>query len=185
MVLSVLIGLLAAVPAVAKKDKGEYMERFLARGYTIASAAGGTSIVEIGIKRWSTDEERTALLTALADGGSQALAGALGKQDDLGFIRFDTGRQTLRYAREYLAPDGQGRVIMLATDRPVGLVEWAERFRTMQYTVSIVELQLNAKDKGEGTIIAGAEVKLNKEEGTLNIENYAVQPIRLTSVRPK
>ena len=89
----------------------------------------------------------------------------------------------LRYAREFVQ-DGR-RVIVLATDRPIGPLEAIRRpTRTYDYQLSLITLDLGEDNTGEGVMVAGAQVGINEETGTLEIKSVGTQPARLTNVRP-
>ena len=65
-----------------------------------------------------------------------------------------------------------------------------ERFvRTMRSrshaprTFSLIELRLDEKNEGDGTLAVGVEMKYDKEKNTLVLENFSSEPVRLTRVR--
>jgi len=176
----------AALPAIAAgvpQDK----ETFRATAQAIGTGLNGQTTVIISISRWSTDEERNALATVLAEQGSNALADALAEQEETGFIRFPQtpGRQPsvrLRYAREF--PHADGRTIILATDRPIG---WAEAVarpqRTINSQISLIQLDVDADGRGEGVMAVGAELLIDPDSNTLTVSNISSQPVRLVNVR--
>ena len=148
---------------------------------------GGQTSVLISISRWSTDAEREELLRILAEEGDKALADALEKQDETGFLRFPGGRTQfpsvrLRYAREFVN-EGR-RQIVLGTDRPIGLLEAARRPRTYDYQLSLITLDLGEDNRGTGVMAVGVQMGLDEETGALEIKNMGTQPVRLTNVRP-
>lgn len=170
-------------PAGSAQDR----EDFRATAQAIGTGPSGQTSIIISITRWSTDEERNALATVLADEGSNELAKALNKQDETGFIRFPQLRSQfpsvrLRYARE--VPNGDGRTIILATDRPIG---WAEAIvrpqRTANNLVTLIQLNVDAEGNGEGVMAVGVELIIDQETNTLSISSVSSQPIRLVNVR--
>src|SRR4051794_5604553 len=76
--------------------------------------------VDIAVERWSTDDERDRLRTALMQRGQGALLSELEKiRPRAGYIRSPSSiGWNIYYAREHTMPDG-GRRIILATDRPM------------------------------------------------------------------
>ena len=155
--------------------------------YSGAGPSGQTTVI-ISISRWSSDEERNELATVLVEEGSNALADALNDQEEVGFIRFP-GMQTrfpsvrLRYAREFR--QGDQRVIILGTDRALGWVETMRQpVRTRDARISLIQLTLDADNRGDGVMMVGAELEIDSETNTLSITNVATQPVRLTNVRP-
>ena len=93
-------------------------------GQVVTTAPDGPSgqvAVLISITRWSTEEERSSLLAVLAEDGTEPLADALGKQEEVGFLRF-LGAQTrfpsvrLNYARQFMS-DGKRNIVLATTGR--------------------------------------------------------------------
>ena len=144
----------------------------------------GTSSVNISVRRWTTEEERQSLLEILRSGGSSAVAQALPSREDLGFIVFDDGRMTLRYA--YATIEGDERRVVLVTERPIGAAEVRGRLRTLDYPLSIIKFRVNEGGKGgEGTITLMAEIIFDEETGTLATKSYSAQPLRLVSIKSR
>jgi hypothetical protein len=156
-----------------------YVARFSGRTYVLGQT--GTAVVRIGVSSWSSDEERGELLGALKDGGTKGLTTALEKAADHGFVTVGKSRQTLRYARLF-EQDGLRRIIV-ATDRPIGAAEVMKYRRTQEYTVSLLELRLPEKGKGEGTLAIGVALTYDAEENVIEIENFGSQAARIVSVK--
>jgi hypothetical protein len=148
-----------------------------------------TATVDIRIERWSTDEERQALLSILQEEkdrfrANEALLRALQKMPKAGFIRTpNTLAWDLRYARQNSMEDG-GRQIVVATDRPIGFWEARNQPRSMDYPFTILELRLNKENRGEGKMLAGTQIYIDPKTKNLVLENYGQQPVRLNEIRP-
>ena len=141
----------------------------------------GTAQVRVRISSWSSDEQRAELLGALKEGGTKALTTALENAADHGWATVGSSRQTLRYARMF-EQDGLRRII-LATDRPLGASEVMKYRRTQKYTISLMELRLPAKGKGEGTLAIGVELTFDPDENVIEIENFGSQAARIVNVK--
>jgi hypothetical protein len=147
-----------------------------------------TATVDFKIERWSTDEERATLLAILKENkdkyrANQALLKALQKMKKCGYIRTpDRLAWDLRYARQATMEDG-GRQIVLGTDRPVGFWEARNQPRTMDYPFTVLEIRLNKENKGEGKLLAGTQIYIDKNNN-LVLENYGIQPVRLNEIHP-
>jgi hypothetical protein len=147
-----------------------------------------TATVDISIERWSTDAERDALLAILVEEkdrhrANQALLKALQKMPKAGYIRTpQTLAWDLRYARQNPMEDG-GRQIVVATDRPIGFWEARNQPRSMDYPFTILEMRMNKEDKGEGKMLAGTQIYIDKKTKSLVLENYGQQPVRLNEIR--
>jgi hypothetical protein len=143
--------------------------------------SAGIVRVEIGIDRWSTAGETEHLLSIFNEQGPKALLAVLQKTQRVGYIRTPGSLSyDLRYARELPQPDG-GRRIVLGTDRPMGFFEASEQPRSAEYPFTVIDLQLNALNRGSGSL--SYATKLSSVGGILVVENFADQPIRLTDIK--
>jgi hypothetical protein len=157
-------------------------------GFAINMNAGPrTATVDIVIERWSTDEERDTLLAILVEEkdpyrANDKLLQALQKMPKAGYIRTpQTLGWDLRYARQHPLEDG-GRTIVVGTDRPIGFTEARNRPRTMDYPFTIAEFRLDKNDRGEGKILAGTRLLIDKNR-QLVLENYGQQPVQFNEIR--
>ena len=139
--------------------------------------------IDIVINRWSTDQERDQLLSTLREGGTDGLLRALQKiKDPAGYIRTPSSiGYPLRFARQITMADG-GRRIIIATDRYVSFLEATTQPRSVDYPFMLVDIRIGADGKGTGKLMPLAKVTAN-EDHTVEIENYASEPVRLTEVR--
>jgi hypothetical protein len=92
--------------------------------------------------------------------------------------------ENLRYSRHRVNEDGQQQIV-LATDRPLAMVETWRSTRTRRYNVTVVVLTLDAEGRGEGQIMTGSELTWDEANNQLIIEHFASEPVRLTSVRQR
>jgi hypothetical protein len=144
---------------------------------------GGSSTVEILVTKWSSDADRTRLVSTLMDQGENKLLDVLQKMPRVGYIRANGGLgYDLHYAHKTPGEDGGARVI-LATDRRIGFWEAANQTRSMDYPFTVIELHLNNDGEGEGKMSLATKVIGNKETNTIVLENYTTQPVLLQSVR--
>jgi hypothetical protein len=176
----------AALLATATLSGQNMKESFT--GFAINMNSGpSTATVDITIERWSSDAERDALLAVLTEEkdpyrANDKLLHALQKMPKAGYIRTpQTLAWDLRYAHQNPLDDG-GRRIVVATDRPIGFREARNQSRTMDYPFTIVEIRLDKNDKGQGKILAGTRLLIDKNNH-LVLENYGQQPIRFNEIR--
>ena len=54
----------------------------------------------------------------------------------------------------------------------------------MDFSITLVVLNLDAEGNGEGQLTLGNEIIFNKETNTVEISNAGTQPIRMTNIRP-
>ena len=184
-VIAGLMLVLITSPAVAK-DKNKSIERYKANA--IVQTGGGASMAEINIYRWSTDQERAELLQAIKDATNdkrqaRKVAQALRGQKKTGYA-FMANKQgyPLRYARAFDMGGGK-RQIILATDRPVSFQEAYNQTQMGDFDVSLIILNLDENNKGDGVLSLGTELKWNDKEGKIEMTNVSSQPIRLGDVR--
>jgi hypothetical protein len=159
-------------------------ERFTALAVNMSNVGrSGAGTIDIAVDRWSTDAERDRLMTVLMEQGADKLLDVLRGMRRVGYIRSPNSLgYDLHYARRTPLPDGGERVV-LATDRPVGFWEAVNRPRSLDYPFTIIELHLNANGEGEGKLSLATKIVADKDSKTIVLEDYANQPVLLTSVK--
>lgn len=200
--------LLATVSAATAQEMEE--ESYQAWAVNMSNVhPGGTTTLQIHVTRWSTDEERQKLFTALVEKGRDGLLDTMNDLEETGWIRLDhrpenagtnpramrgrrgmapatgTGRKTfpserLRYAREFRIEDK--RRLVLALDRPIPYWEAVNQPRTIDYGLTMIVLDVDQEGEGEGRMAIGVQLTLDKEKNVLEIENFATEPVRLMEV---
>lgn len=145
-------------------------ETFQATAMGQSTQLGRMYNVNILIQEYSTAEDQQALLEAFHSKGMEGLSNALGKMKAKGRLSI-TG--TLGYDVTYIRsfPTATGRKIRIATNRAIRFGEaWADG-RSMDYSLSAVELEINNDGKSTGILLPACRFKLDKENH-LAIENY-------------
>jgi hypothetical protein len=142
-----------------------------------------TESLEIVINRWSTDAEHDKLLDVLENKGSDRLLDALQVlKPRAGYIRTTTSLGwDIQYAREHPLPDG-GRRVVFATDRPMSFFELRNQTRSSEYEFMLCEIRLGKDGTGEGKLATLAKISYNKAKNQIEVENYGIEPVRLTRV---
>lgn len=160
--------------------------RFTALAVNFDAPAGApiSGTLDVNITRWSTEAERERLFAVLLEknGGKQLLdllrdmkpVGSLSTPGNIGY--------DLRYASHTGAPGGADSVLAI-TDRPIGFGELATGARTLDYPFTVVELKVNSAGKGEGRVLIGARLAMDRLSKTLIVEDYNIRPVKLTSVK--
>jgi hypothetical protein len=148
-----------------------------------AGAASRADTLEIGIERWTTDEEHQRLHDILVEHQQDKLMAALQKiRPRAGFIRTTTSLGwDIQYAREKEMPGG-GRRIVFLTDRPMSFYERSTRPRSAEYEFIFAEIRLGPDGKGEGKLATAAKVYYDSVARQVQIEDYGTEPVRLTQV---
>jgi hypothetical protein len=86
------------------------------------------------------------------------------------------------FARERVLDEG-GRQIVIATDRRIGMREAHEQPRTIDYPFTLIEIRLGSDGRGEGKMTPATKIALNTKTNTVELENYASEPVRLQNVK--
>lgn len=163
-----------------KNDKKE-REHYSAVAVGTGGMVGGRTLsLDIYINEYSTDEEVRELAGVLKNEGQKALRSRLekiskGRISPVGRVGNDVAVIRSR-------PTENGRRIFLISAR---VMPWLELYiggRTTDYNLSWMILDVNEEGKGEGAVIPAAELKF-REDGTLEVESYGHQNIKLSNVR--
>ena len=181
LLVCVCAGLVSALsPRVLGQTLG-VPEEFTAIAIVNNNLASGAGTVLIRINRWSMEAERTRLIETLQKKGPEKLLDELQDMRSVGTIRTpDSLAYDLRYAQQRPAEDG-GRQIVLATDRPIGFWEAVRQPRTIQYPFTVIQMQMGREGKGKGTVSYATKIIVRGD--TVELENFATQPIMLTEIR--
>jgi len=156
-------------------------ERYTATAINTNNASTGT--IDITVSRWSTDQQRDKLISALIEKGAEKLLDVLQDMPSAGHFGAPGNLSwDLRFARKVRLPDGGERVI-LATDRRIGFWEATRQPRSFDYPFTVIELRLNADGEGEGKMSLATKVIHDKDNNTITLENYNLQPVMLTHVK--
>jgi hypothetical protein len=137
--------------------------------------------VTIIIREYSPPEDQEILLEAFEKGGQEGLVNALSKMPAKGRIAV-TG--TLGYDLNYIRqwPTENGRKIRFVTDRPIAFGEAWSGSRSMEYSLSGGEIDLNnEKKKSTGTLAPACKFKIGKDNH-LEIE-LLQNPWKLVNIR--
>jgi hypothetical protein len=156
-------------------------ERYTATAVNMNNGAAGN--IDITVNRWSTDQERDALMSVMLEKGPEKLLDALQDVRPVGHFGAPGNLSwDLRFARRTPLPDGGERVV-LVTDRRIGIWEAANQPRSIDYPFTVIELRLNPDGQGEGKMTIATKVIPDKEHNTITLENYNIQPVQLTVVK--
>jgi hypothetical protein len=156
-------------------------ERFTAIAIVNNARASGAGIVQIDVNRWSTAAEREKLLTVLKKQGADKLLDALQDTKPVGIIKTpDSLGYDLHFASQTPLPDG-GRRIVIATDRPIGFWEAANRPRTIDYPFTVIQMEIGKDGTGKGTL--SYATKVIPAGDSIVLENFGTQPVMLTEIK--
>ena len=194
----------ASAPVSGVQPDGSFRETFEAFAVSIGTSnppvipAGTTATVQINITRWTTAEERDALLTQLKENGQEGLVKSLQKQEETGWVmnRSTTTRSaTARAAMGTSAPASGFATRGRPTWAEAGAASWrpstdpsaswraSRQTRWRDYDVTIITLEVDKNGQGEGQLAMGVQLAFEAEGNKLTLENFGSEPVRLNNVR--
>ncbi len=158
-------------------------ETFSALAYLPAGPGAGRSAdVTIKINSYSSANEVQNLHALLIDRGPEALLRAFEKMKPRGRIAMTGTVGFYEFKVIVSAPSAGGRRILAAADRPISFLEQYYGTRSADYKFGFMELNLDQRDRGEGSLIYAAKLKVINSD-KIEIENLGIEPIRLMGVR--
>ena len=174
---------LLLLSAFAYAQSNGQPERFTANAVSTSPEYGtGQRIVEINVDRWSPASERERLVTALQTKGPDELLKQLQKNKPVGRVRTpDSLGYDLRYAAQTPLPEG-GRMVVIATDRPIGFWEATQRPRSIDYPFTVIQMKLDREGNGSGTLSYATRIVAHGNN-VIELEDFATQPIMLNNIR--
>jgi hypothetical protein len=177
----VVVALAAGVAADAEATRDRFVFTPAAVGESNSTDKGPWEIV---VTRWSTDDEREAVMSAVGTDAPDRLRDVIARGQDAGYISLPGYlRYTLRYAHRIPRADG-GEDIVLATERPIWW--WWDSTRSMASTkapVSVIQLRLSPDGSGEGKLSLESPIGRDGNAKSIVLEQYGSQPTLLTGVR--
>jgi hypothetical protein len=145
-----------------------------------------TAFFNLQITGQTSDEQARQYLNILRDDGQREALDAI-RDNDLGSFSVgnNLGRR-LNVVRESTV-DGQRR-IFIVFERWTQFAEQRFGTRSLDYPFGVIELYIDSRTgRGEGTYIAAARIRFDNDsktnQQTVEIENFATYPARLTNVR--
>lgn len=174
--------LLVGAAAAAEEPQSSVPVRFEAFIMAIGGPGpASTAQISITIERWTTTEERKAMLTALKEGGTKGLVDAMAKYTT-GYLQIDNDlRWPLRVASTWQTE--QGQMVRVATERPLSFTEAHRGFRSLDYPFGYAEFVIPSSGPGSGQLVVAAKVQFN-EQGRLEVQSLPqnMAPQRMTNV---
>jgi len=156
-------------------------------------APGANQTIQITIDKWSSAPQRERLVKTFLEKKQEGLLSALDREPELGRFNFpgymgpdpnNTMRlgTSIRYAWSRPGEDG-GRRIVIITPRVIGFREQVNRPRTLDYKFTLFEMHFNTAGQGEGKMAEAAQILFDEKTNTIELENYASEPVRLQQLK--
>jgi hypothetical protein len=191
---SCVFGLIVAGRIDGRAQAPAKHETFTAK--TVNMSVGAGQDLKIDLFRWSSDDERAALIAALKNdndsstalGAGKGLAEAIQKAASLGTIwTNETLGYTVRYAYHDTLPNGSERVILATDGRPGS---WSGQVwkalhasATADYPFTVIELRLGRAATGEGKMSIAGKVVADEAAKTIALADYDTSPTLLRPVK--
>jgi len=178
------VAALVFIPRPISAQTNGIPERFTAFAVNMGGLTrAGASTVDFVVDRWSTESERTQLMTTLLEKGPDKLLSALQSMHRVGYIKTPNSiGYDLHFAMKVPGTDGGERII-LATDRYISFWEARNRPRSIDYPFTVIEIHMTPDGEGEGKLSLATKIVADKDNNTIVLENYDIQPVQLKSVR--
>ena len=170
---------LSSTAAAQKLPKSIYIQ---AQAMGQSTQMGQTANITLIIEEFSPAEDQKALLTAFNEKQNEGLVNALNKMHSKGRMSITgTLGYDVSYIRQWKEPDGSTKY-RLVTNRPITFGEAWSDSRSMDYSISGVEIIISPdKKKSSGTLMPLVKLKMNKENH-LELETYQ-NPWKLVDVQ--
>lgn len=175
----------AILPAMAwaqTKSIGQQVKRQYQGNIIYFDGPRGSIVTQftLRIDRVTPQQEVDRYLEALKRGGQDGLKKAIdGKK--VGSVQVGTG-----LARDanaiWVTDDGEGKKITVLFERWMGFGELRRGARSVDYPFTYIEIFLDEKGRGEGTLIPAARVRI-RSSGDLDVENFGTYPAKLVNLK--
>ena len=150
-------------------------------GILASTAALGSGLfrIRIQIEDYTTDAEAQEFIDILANEGWQKLEDAFLDVEKGRIIGPNQRGYNIAFARSF--PHETGRIVRLATARPIVFAEAYRNTRSREYAFGIIELRLDEEGEGSGIVIAAAKAEFT-DDGRLSIESYGHPPLSISTI---
>jgi hypothetical protein len=183
---ALLLGVPVCIGAQAAPPTTGAPEIFSATAQAKNATGAVSGMLEVRLRRYTPDFDRKTVEAALKEGGYPRFLLALRNAPEVGQLVLGGSEPfAIRYAREKVAAGG--RTIVFVTDRPVFFIGGGRSAGTKPragYEVAVLQIQLDDKGQGSGTMAAAARVRPDGDGGVL-LDDYAEEPILLTKLTRK
>lgn len=140
-----------------------------------------TAFFNLRINGLTSDAQASEYLGVLQNGGQQRALDAINNQNLGTFsVAGELGR-TINVVRESNV-DGRRR-IFIVFQRWTRFAEARGGYRSLDYPFGVIELYVDPRTgKGEGTYIAAARIRFDRDDNQVEIENFATYPVKLVNI---
>ncbi len=169
-------------PRVAGQKPGDVPVDFTANAEVTTALAKATTTVRIHIDSYTSDRDRNILLSALRMNGYQNFLPAFKRTPVVGYVQIKDQKWDLRWAAQTVS--GSTQTVTAATDKPLFFLGGGDTDPKSRrgYEMAVIRLELDSAGKGTGVLNAAARVKPNADATNVIVDDYADEPVTLTTV---
>jgi len=148
---------------------------------TGGSVGGRSKQFDFRITSYTTDDEVQQYADLLKEKGPDALLKVLEKEDRGRLNPVGSVGNQIAVARK--RQHGNDTIITIVTARIMPFTELYNNGRSTDYPFGFLQVKLNEKNEGTGSLMAAAKIKFDKKKGKYEIESYGNQYIKVANVR--
>jgi len=156
-------------------------ELYSATAMNIENGRAGN--IDITVNRWSSDNQRDALMAVATQKGPEKLLDALQDMPVVGHFGAPGSLSwDIHFARKMPLPEGGERVVLI-TDRRISIWEATNLPRSIDYPFTFIDIRLNRDGEGQGKMSLATKVIYDKKDNMLSLENFQTSPVLLTNIK--
>jgi hypothetical protein len=170
---------IAAGTAAAAAAAPAHPDQFTGSLVNTVAGARFSEPFTLSVDHYADDAEVHHLTGVLAENGPFSLRDELWKRP-AGYLSIG-GRIGYPVAAVLSQDTATGRKLTVVLNRPLSAFEVQYYNRSSMYPFSVLELNLDQRGEGQGTLIGAARMRMRGD--TLEIQSLGIQPLRLLAVR--
>ena len=144
--------------------------------------AAATNLM-IHIDRYTADSDRTTLVDALKQKGYDGFLPALRQAPVVGYIQVKDQKWDVRWAHQQTSDLRQ--TVTIATDQPIYFVGGGRPDAKPRagFDMAVIRLDVDTIGMGTGSLAPAARVKPSADGQGVQVDDYAGEPVEITSVK--
>jgi hypothetical protein len=177
------VGIALVLPLSVAQEKKSNPEAYSGVAVGTGGSVGGKTLsFDFRISEYASDSEVRKYAELLKEAGPDALRRELEKLDSGRISPVGSVGNNIAVARK--RQSGRNAVITIVTARVMPFIELYRGGRTTDYPFGFLQVTVNEKGEGTGTMMAAAKIRFDKKKGQYEIESYGNQYLKVVNVRP-
>jgi hypothetical protein len=160
----------------ARPAAGTYPLTLMADAQAKTATTTISTTLKIQVDRLVEESRQKRVTDALMHGGFNNFMQVFRQLPPIGSISVENRMVDIRYATE--SQDEKGRRLMLVADKPLFFLGNETQKSRAGFELTVVQLVLDAKGEGSGTICGAAKIKPTPDGG-VEMSEYAQTPVEL------